>query len=133
MSNIILLHMSVKNQNSVFTTILLISTVSILLTDMNSCSLILKMERGPRVLRKIFGPKKDEVTGEWRRLHTEELYDLYSSPNVIRLIKLREMRLSGHIAPIGDRRSAFRVLLGRQEGKRVGVEFHAFLTSNIYI
>jgi hypothetical protein len=54
-----------------------------------------------RVLRRIFGPKRDEVTGEWRKLHNEELHDLYSSPSIIRIIKARKMRLAGHIARMG--------------------------------
>jgi hypothetical protein len=61
-----------------------------------------------RVLRKIFGPKRDEVTGEWRRLHNEELNDLYSSPNIIRVIKSRRMRWEGHVARIGEGRGAYR-------------------------
>jgi hypothetical protein len=56
-----------------------------------------------RVLRRIFGPKRDEVTGEWRKLHNEELHDLYSSASVIRIIKARRMRLAGHVARIGGR------------------------------
>jgi hypothetical protein len=56
-----------------------------------------------RVLRRIFGPKRDEVTGEWRRLHDEELNDLYSSPNVVQVIKLRRMRWAGHVAHMGER------------------------------
>jgi hypothetical protein len=71
-----------------------------------------------RVLRKIFRPSRDEVTGEWRRLHNEELYDLYSSPNIIRVIKSRMTRWTGHVARMGDRRGAHRVLVGRPEGKR---------------
>jgi hypothetical protein len=55
------------------------------------------------VLRKIFGPKRDQVTGEWRRLHDEELYDLNISPNIIRVIKLRRMRWAGHVARMGER------------------------------
>ena len=69
-----------------------------------------------RVLRKIFGPKRDEVTGEWRKLHIEELNELYSSPNVIRAIKLRRMRWAGHLARMGERRGAYRVLVGRHDG-----------------
>jgi hypothetical protein len=58
-----------------------------------------------RVLRRIFGPKRDEVTGEWRKLHNKELRNLYSSPSIIRIIKLRRMRLAGHVARMGRRRT----------------------------
>jgi hypothetical protein len=61
------------------------------------------------VLRRIFGPKKDEVTREWRKLHNEELNDLYCSPNIIRVIKLRRMRWAGHVARLGERRGVYRV------------------------
>jgi hypothetical protein len=71
-----------------------------------------------RVLRRILGPKRDKVTGEWRRLHNEELNDLYSSPNVIRGIKSRRMRWARHVARMGERRSAYRILVGRLEGRR---------------
>ena len=70
-----------------------------------------------RVLRKIFGPRWDVVTGEWRRLHNEELNSRSSSPNIIRVIKPRRIRWAGHVARIGDRKGAYRVLVGRQ-GKR---------------
>jgi hypothetical protein len=70
------------------------------------------------VLRKIFGPKRDEVTGEWRRLHNGELNDLYSSPNIIRVLKLRRMRWVGHVARMGEGRGAYRILVGRPEGRR---------------
>jgi hypothetical protein len=70
------------------------------------------------VLKKVFGPMRDEVTGEWRRLHKEELHGLYSSPNIIRVIKSRRMRWAGHVARMGDRRWAYRVSVGRHEGKR---------------
>ena len=60
-----------------------------------------------RLMRKIFGSKRDEVTGEWRRLHNEELYDLYLSPNIIRVIRSRRMRWAGHVAHMGDRRRAY--------------------------
>jgi hypothetical protein len=58
-----------------------------------------------RVLRRIFGPKRDEVTGEWRKLHNEELHDLYSSPNIVRVIKSRRMKWVGHVARMGRRES----------------------------
>jgi hypothetical protein len=61
-----------------------------------------------RVLRRIFGPKKGEVTGEWRKLHNKELHDLYSSPSIIRIIKSRRMRWAGHVAPMGEKRDAYR-------------------------
>ena len=70
------------------------------------------------VLRRIFGPRRDEVTGEWRRWHNEELNDLYSSPNIIRVIKSRRMRWAGHVARMGEERRAYRVLVGKPEGKR---------------
>jgi hypothetical protein len=67
-----------------------------------------------RVLRKIFGPKKDEVAGEWKKLHNEELRDVYSSPSIIRIIKSRRMRLAGHIARMGKKKNAYRLLVGSQ-------------------
>jgi hypothetical protein len=70
------------------------------------------------VLRRIYGPKRDEVTGEWRRLHNEELNDLYSSPNIIRVIKSRRMKWAGHVAHMGEGRGACRILVGRPEGRR---------------
>jgi len=71
-----------------------------------------------RVLRRIFGPKRDEVTGEWRKLHNEELNDLYCSPNIFRVIKSRKIRYAGHVARMGERRGGYRVLMGKPEGKR---------------
>jgi len=70
-----------------------------------------------RVLRKIFGPGKDEVTREWRKLHNEELNELYSSPNIVRVIKSRRMRWAGHVARKVERRGVYRVLVGKLEGK----------------
>jgi len=70
-----------------------------------------------RVLRRIFGPRRDEVTGEWRRLH-EELNDLYNSPNIVRVIKSRRMRWAGHVARMGEERWVYRVLVGKSEGRR---------------
>jgi hypothetical protein len=71
-----------------------------------------------RVLRRIFGPKKDEVTGNWRKLHNEELHNLYSSPNIIRMIKSRGMNLVGYVAQIGEPRNVYRILVGKPERKR---------------
>jgi len=70
------------------------------------------------VLRRIFGPRRDEITGEWRRLHNEELNDLYSSPNIVRVIKSRGMRWAGHVARMAKERGVYKVLLGKPEGKR---------------
>ena len=69
------------------------------------------------VLRKIFGPRRDEVTGEWRRLHNEELNDLYSSPNIVRVIISRRMRWAGHVARMGEEKRVYRVLVGKPEGR----------------
>jgi len=70
-----------------------------------------------RVLRRVFGPKRDEVRGEWRKLHNEELSDLYSLPNIVRVVKSR-MRWAGHMARMGEGRGVHRVLVGKPEGKR---------------
>jgi len=70
-----------------------------------------------RVLRRVFGPRRDEVTGEWRRLHNEELNDLYSSPNIVRVIKWRRMRWAGHVAHMGEGRGCIGSWCGnRREG-----------------
>jgi hypothetical protein len=71
-----------------------------------------------RVLRRIIGPKGDEMIGGWRKLHNEELHNLYGSPSIIRIIKSRSMRWSGHVARIGEKRNANRVLVGNSQGKR---------------
>jgi len=70
------------------------------------------------VLRRIFGPKKDEVIWEWRKLHNEELNILYCSPNIVWVIKLRRTRWAGHVAGMGERRGVYRVLVGKREEKR---------------
>jgi hypothetical protein len=70
-----------------------------------------------RVLRRIFGPKREE-DGSWRKLHSNELHSLYSSPNIVRVIKSRRMRWAGHVARMGEGRDAYRVLVGRPESKR---------------
>jgi len=69
------------------------------------------------VLRRIFESKRDEVTGEWKKLHNEVLNDLHSSPNIVRVINSRRMRWTGHVARMGERRGVYRVLVGKSEGK----------------
>jgi hypothetical protein len=95
----------------------------VVLYGCESWSLILTEERRlrvfeNRVLRRIFGPKRDKVTGKWRRLHNKELYALYSSPNIIRVIKSRRLRRARHVACMGERRGAYRALVGKPEGRR---------------
>jgi hypothetical protein len=95
----------------------------VVLCGCETCSLTLREERRlrvfeNRVLRKVFGPKREEVTGEWRKLHNEELNDLYSLPNIVRVVKSRRMRWAGHVARMGEDRGVHRVLVGKPEGKR---------------
>jgi hypothetical protein len=71
-----------------------------------------------KVLRRIFGPERDQVTGEWRRLHNKELYDLYFSQNIIRVIKSKRLRWAGHVARMGERRGAYRVSVGKPQRRR---------------
>jgi len=71
-----------------------------------------------RVLRRIFGPKRDEVTGEWRKLHNKELNDMYSLPDIVRMIKKRRMRWARYVARMEERITVYRVLVGKPEGKR---------------
>jgi hypothetical protein len=71
-----------------------------------------------RILRRIFGPKRDQVTGEWRKLHNEELHNLYSSSDIIRQVKSRRMRWAGHVVCMGEERKVYQVLVGKSEGKR---------------
>jgi hypothetical protein len=66
-----------------------------------------------RVLKRVLGPKRDEITGEWRRLHNKDHYALYSSPNIIRVMKSRRLRWAGHVARMGERRGAYRALVGK--------------------
>jgi len=97
--------------------------LSIVLYGCETWSLTLREERKLRVfenmvLTRIFGPRRDEVTGEWRIQHNEELNNLYSSPNIVRVIKSRRMRWAGHVARMGEERGAYRVLVGKPEGRR---------------
>ena len=71
-----------------------------------------------RVLRRVFGSKRDEVTGEWRKLHKDELSDLYSLLSIVRVVKWRRMRWAGHVARMGEGRGVHRVMVGKPEGKR---------------
>jgi len=95
----------------------------VVLYGCETLSLTLRAERKLRVfenmvLRRIFGPRRDEVTEEWRRLHNEELNDLYSSPNIVWVIKSRRMRWAGHVACMGEERGVYRVLVGKPKGRR---------------
>jgi hypothetical protein len=84
------------------------------------------------VLRRIFGPKRDEVTGGWRKLHNEELHSLYTSPSIIRVIKARRMRWAWHVASMGEVRGAYNILVGKPEGRNhwedLGVDGRITLT-----
>ena len=96
--------------------------VEVVLYGCETWSLTLREERKLRVfenmvLRRVFGPRKDKVTGEWRRLHNEELNDLYSSPNSVRVIKSRRMRWAGRVARMDEERGLYRVLVGKPEGE----------------
>jgi len=82
----------------------------------NHCATAVSLET--RVLRRIFGPKRDEVTREWRKLKNEKLNDLYSSPNTVRVIKSKRMRWAGHVARMGETRDVYRILVEKPGGKR---------------
>ena len=95
----------------------------VVLYGCETCSLTLREEHRlrvleNRVLRRIFGSKRDGVTGEWRKLHNEELNDLYCSPSIVRLIKSGRMRWAGHVARMEEGRVVHKVLVGKPEGKR---------------
>jgi hypothetical protein len=110
--------LSKKLKIKIYRTIIL----SVVLYGCETRSLTLKDERRlrvfeNRVLRRVFGPKRDEVTGEWRKLHNEELSDLYPLPSNVRVVKSRRMRWTGHVTRMGEGRSVHRVLVGKPEGK----------------
>ena len=111
--------LSKKLKIKIYRTIIL----PVVLYGCKTWSLTLREERRPRVfenkvLRTVFGAKREEVTGEWRKLHNEELSDLYSLPNIVRVVKSRRMRWAGHVAYMGEGRGVYRVLVGKPEGKR---------------
>ena len=111
--------LSKKLKIKIYRTIIL----SVVLYGCETWSLILREKRRlrvfeNRVLRRVFGHKRDDVTGEWRKLHNEELSDLYSLPNIVRVVKSRRMRWAGHVARMGEGRGVHRVLVGKPEGKR---------------
>ena len=97
--------------------------MSVVLYGCETWSLTLQEEHrlrvfGNRVLRRIFGPRRDGVTGVWRKLHNEELNELYSSRNIVRVIKSRRLRWAGHVARMEEGRGVHKVLVGKSEGKR---------------
>jgi len=97
--------------------------LTVVLYGCETWSLTLREERRSRVfenrvLKRVFGPKRDEVTGEWRKLHNKELNDLHSLPNIVWVVKSRRMRWAGHVARMGEDRGVHRVLVGKSEGKR---------------
>jgi len=111
--------LSKKLKIKIYRTIIL----AVVLYGCETWSLTLREERRlrvfeNRVLRRVFGPKRDEVTGEWRKLHNEELSYVYSLPNIVWVVKSRRMRWAGHVACMGEGRGVHRVLVGRPEGKR---------------
>ena len=115
MQNLLSSYLQSKNAKiKIYRTIIL----PVVLYGCETWPLTLREERRMRVLRKIFGPKTDEVTGEWRKLHNEELNDLYCSPNTLRVIKSRRMRWAGHVARMGEGSGVYMVLVGKPEEKR---------------
>ena len=103
--------LSKKLKINVYRTIIL----PVVLYGCETWSLTLREERR---LRRVFGSKRDEVTGEWRNLHNEEISDQYSLPNIVRVVKSRRMRCAGHVALMGEGRGVHEVLVGKPEGKR---------------
>jgi hypothetical protein len=108
-------HLKIKIYRTIILPVVLYGCETWSLTLRGECTLRVFENRA---FRRIFGPKKDEVTGEWRKLHNEELNNLYSSPNTVLVIKSRRMRWAGHVACMGERRDVYRVLVGKPEGRR---------------
>ena len=113
-SSLLSSHINIKIYRSII--------LPVVLYGSETWSLTLREERGlrvfeKRVLRRIFGPKRDEVTGEWRKLHNMELNDLHSLPNIVRVMKSIKMKWLGHVARIGESRDVCRILVRKPEGK----------------
>jgi hypothetical protein len=108
-------HLKIKIYRTVILPVVLYGCETWLLTLREECRLRMFENR---VLRRVFGPKRDELAGEWRKLHNEELNDLYSLPNIARVVKSRRMRWARHVACMGEDRGVHRVLVGRPEGKK---------------
>ena len=106
--------LSKKLRIKIYRTIIL----PVVLYGCETWSLTLRKEHRLRVWRRIFGSKRDEVTGKWRKLHNEKRNELYSSPSIVRVIKSRRMRWAGHVERMGEKRGVYRVLVGKREGKR---------------
>jgi hypothetical protein len=114
-SSLILKNLKIKTDRTIVLQVVLCGCETWSLISREECRLRVFENK---VLRRIFGPKMDEVTGEWRRLHNKELYALYSSPSIIRVIKSRRLRWAGHVERMGERRGAYRAMVGKPEGRR---------------
>jgi hypothetical protein len=114
-SSLVSKHLKIKIHRTIILPVVLYGCETQSITLKEECRLRLFENR---VLRRIFGPKRGEVTGEWSKLHNEELDDLYSSPNIVRVIKSRRMRWVGHVAHMAEGRGMYRVLVGKPEGRR---------------
>ena len=114
---------AVSSKTLLFCNVYIFIILPVVLYGCQTWSLTLREERWlrvfeNRVLRRVFGPKRDEVTGEWRKLYNDELRNLYSLPSIVRVVKSRRMRCAGHVARMGQGRGVYRVLVGKPEGKR---------------
>jgi hypothetical protein len=121
-------HLKIKVYRAIILPVVLYGCETWSLTLREECRLRVSENR---VLRRIFGPRRDEVTGEWRKLYNEELNNLYSSPNIVRVIKSRRMRWVGHVARMGEERGVYRVVVGKPEGRRPLGRFSRSWENNI--
>jgi hypothetical protein len=109
------MHLKIKIYRNIILPVVLCGCETLPLTLREECRLRVFENR---VLRRVFDPKRDEVAGEWRKLHNEELNDLYSLPNIVRVVKSKRMRWTGHVARMGEESGVHRVSVGKPEGKR---------------